>query len=90
MRFYGKQQKKRMEVIGQNGNEGEHYSEYDLNKDSKIDKSELEVAKDRLKFLQESIVGVTKSSNRVDKALKEINRLNELISSLDNDLTIKY
>jgi len=81
---------KRMEVIGQNGNEGEHYSEYDLNKDSKIDKSELEIAKDRLKFLQESIKGVTKSSNRVDKALKEIKRLNELISSLDNDLTIKY
>ena len=81
---------KRMEIIGQNGNEGEHYSEYGLNKDSKIDKSELEIAKDRLKFLQESIEGVTKSSNRVDKALKEINRLNELISSLDNDLTIKY
>ena len=29
-----------MDIIGQNGNDGEHYSELDLNKDGKIDQSE--------------------------------------------------
>jgi len=81
---------RRMEIIGQNGNDGDHYNELDLNKDGKIDQSELKIAKDRLNFLQKSITGVTKSSNRVDKALKEIKKLNSLISSLENDLTIKY
>tara|TARA_R110001606_G_scaffold108296_1_gene233385 strand:+ start:27 stop:554 length:528 start_codon:yes stop_codon:yes gene_type:complete len=82
---------KRMEIIGQNGNDGGHYSELDLNKDGKIDQSELKVAKDRLNFLQKSIAGVTKSSNRVDKALKEIKKLKGLISHLENmDLTKTY
>ena len=81
---------KRMEIIGQNGNDGEHYSELDLNKDGKIDQSELKIAKDKLQHLQNSISGVTKSSNRVDKALKEIKNLNGLIASLEDDLTIKY
>ena len=79
-----------MNVIGQNGNDGEHYSELDLNKDGKIDQSELKIAKDKLQYLQNSIMGVTKSSNRVDKTLKEIKKLNELIASLEDDLTIKY
>jgi hypothetical protein len=81
---------KRMEIIGQNGNDGEHYSELDLNKDGKIDQSELKIAKDRIQYLQNSINGVTKSSNRVDKALKEIKNLEALISSLEDDLTIRY
>ncbi len=81
---------RRMEIIGQNGNDGNHYDELDLNKDGKVDDSELQIAKNRVKFLQNSIKGVTKSSNRVDKALKEIKKLNSLISRLENDLTIKY
>jgi len=82
---------RRMEIIGQNGNDGDHYNELDLNKDGKIDQSELKIAKDRLNFLQRSIAGVTKSSNRVDKALKEIKKLKGLISHLENiDLTKTY
>ncbi len=87
---YSEEDEKRMDIIGQNGNDGEHYSELDLNKDGKIDQSELKIAKDKLQYLQNSISGVTKSSNRVDKALKEIKNLNGLIASLEDDLTIKY
>ena len=87
---YSEEDEKRMDIIGQNGNDGEHYSELDLNKDGKIDQSELKIAKDKLQHLQNSISGVTKSSNRVDKALKEIRNLEALISSLEDDLTIKY
>ena len=64
----------------------------DLNKDCKVDNSELKVAKDRLQYLekkckrwipnlQNSINGVTEGSNKVDNALKEIKKLNSLISS---------
>ena len=87
---YSEEDEKRMDIIGQNGNDGEHYSELDLNKDGKIDQSELKIAKDKLQHLQNSISGVTKSSNRVDKALKEIRNLEALIASLEDDLTIKY
>jgi hypothetical protein len=93
---YNEEDERRMNIIGQNGNDGEHYdnkedfNELDLNKDGKIDKSELQAAKDRIEFLQNSIKGVTKSSNRVDKSLKEIKKLKALISSLDDDLTITY
>jgi hypothetical protein len=81
---------RRMEIIGQNGNDGDHYNELDLNKDGKIDSNELFQAKQELKQLQNSIVGVTKSSNKVDKALKRIKILESLISSFDDDLTKTY
>ena len=76
---------RRMEIIGQNGNDGEHYSELDLNKDGKIDSNELLKAKQELKHLKNSIIGVTRSSNRVDKALKRIKLLEAEISRLEED-----
>jgi len=88
---------RRMNIIGQNGNEGEHYDQIDnefedidLNKDGIISQSEIDMAKQRVKVLENSIKGVTKSSNRVDKALKEIKKLKGLISRLDDDLTKTY
>ena len=94
---YTEEDERRMDIIGQNGNDGEHYDtveeefkDFDINKDGKIDQSELDVAKNRLKELQDSIRGVTKSSNRVDKALKEIKKLQSFINNLNDDTTIKY
>ena len=78
----------RMNIIGQNGNEGLHYegeNVVDTNKDGIITKDEVQNAVNKIKYLKESIQGVTKSSNRVDKALKEIKKLE---SSLPDDLTI--
>ena len=40
---------KRMDIIGQNGNDGLHYDELDLNKDGVIDKNERELAINNLK-----------------------------------------
>jgi len=80
----------RMNIIGQNGNEGLHYegeNVVDTNKDGIITKDEVQNAVNKIKYLKESIQGVTKSSNRVDKALKEIKKLE---SSLPDDLTIMY
>ena len=59
----------RMNIIGQNGNEGLHYegeNVVDTNKDGIITKDEVQNAVNKIKYLKESIQGVTKSSNRVD------------------------
>ena len=95
--FNEEELERRMNIIGQNGNEGEHYDQInkkfkdiDLNKDGIIDSNELFQAKQELKQLQNSIIGVTKSSNKVDKALKRIKILESLISSFDDDLIKKY
>ena len=80
----------RMNIIGQNGNEGLHYegeNVVDTNKDGIITKDEVQNAVNRIKKLKKSIEGVTKSSNRVDKALKEIKKLE---GDLPDYLTIIY
>ena len=81
---------KRMEIIGQNGNDGEHYSELDLNKDGKIDQSELKIAKDKLQSLENTIKDEVNNSYKTNKILKEIKKLKKLISFLEDDLTIRY
>ena len=40
---------KRMDIIGQNGNDGLHYDELDLNKDGKISQDEIDAALKKLK-----------------------------------------
>ena len=80
----------RMNIIGQNRNEGIHYEGeniVDTNKDGIITQDEIASVIDRIKHLESSIAGVTISSNRVDKALKEIKKLK---SGLPDDLTITY
>ena len=67
----------RMNIVGQNGNDGLHY-----------DKTTQKI-KDQIKKLENSIQGTTISSNRVDKALKEIKKLKSKLPK-DDDLTIKY
>ena len=81
---------KRMEIIGQNGNDGEHYSELDLNKDGKTDQSELKIAKDKLQSLENTIKDEVNNSYKTNKILKEIKKLKKLISFLEDDLTIRY
>ena len=89
---YTDEDEKRMDIIGQNGNDGEHYDnlDYDLNKDGIVDNSDLNIAKNKVKDLKDSIAGVTKSSNRVDKAIKEIKKLEEFISGEDDEYTKTY
>ncbi len=82
-----------MDIIGQNGNDGEHYfDELDLNKDEIVDDSEIGEAKKRISELEESIInsGITKSSNRVDKALQEVKKLKGIVSDLEDDETKTY
>ena len=41
---YYPEEEKRMDIIGQNGNDGLHYDKLDLNKDGVVDKREIEIA----------------------------------------------
>ena len=38
---YTEEDERRMDIIGQNGNDGDHYDELDLNKDGKVDSEDL-------------------------------------------------
>ena len=48
---------KRMEIIGQNGNDGEHYSELDLNKDGIIDQDEIQKTKNKISKIRNEVGG---------------------------------
>ena len=76
----------RMEVIGQNGNDGEHYSKYDLNKDGIVDDNEIKIAKARIKEIKNKKGGDLQINGKLDK---EISSLQKLINKHD-DLTKTY
>jgi len=44
-----------MNIIGQNGNEGEHYSELDLNQDGIVDQNEIDIATNKIKKLEDKL-----------------------------------
>ena len=64
---------RRMNIIGQNGNEGEHYSEFDLNKDGKVDAEERLSMIKQLKDLQNEFSGEIK--DKLVNLEKEIHNL---------------
>ena len=74
---------KRMEIIGQNGNDGEHYSEYDLNKDGIIDNEEKKAIIQRIEELKSKTGGNLRSSPHI---MKELQKLEQTL----DDLTITY
>ena len=46
---------RRMNIIGQNGNEGEHYSELDLNQDGVVDQDEIDIATKKIQELKNKL-----------------------------------
>jgi len=44
-----------MEIIGQNGNDGDHYSELDLNQDGIVDQNEIDIATNKIKELEDKL-----------------------------------
>ena len=81
---YDEEDEKRMNIIGQNGNDGEHYEEsFDFNKDGKID--------------VEDIRGIVQqrdqhppNSDAWNRLNQEVNRFKKKFDILDDDLTITY
>ena len=64
---------KRMEIIGQNGNDGEHYSELDLNKDGKVDIEDRLLIISKLKSLQKEFKDPIK--NRLMELENEVHNM---------------
>ncbi|MDB4272257.1 hypothetical protein N9875_00360 [bacterium] len=77
----------RMDIIGQNGNEGEHYSELDLNKDGVLDEIEIQTAEDKIENLKNRLLEPL-SQFRKRKIQEEIDDIKSKIS--DNDETKTY
>ena len=76
---YNEEDEQRMNIIGKNGNDGEHYedekfNDLDLNKDGIIDENERSIAENKIKELEKKIKpGV--SGFRVNKFKEEINKI---------------
>jgi len=71
---------RRMEIIGQNGNDGDHYSELDLNMDGVIDEAELKTAYERIQQLEAILM-----TNITDQRRSELNKIIKVIKlSLTN------
>ena len=69
---------KRMEIVGQNGNTGEHYKELDINKDGVLDQNEILIAKTELNHLYHQL---TKNPSGWRK-----NKIEERIIKIKNHL----
>ena len=92
---YTEEDEKRMDIIGQNGNDGEHYDnlENDLNKDGIIDVNDVNVAKKRIEELKKFIVPKYSKDPLTpqDKwTIREIQRLEEFISKNDEGYVKTY
>ena len=81
---YNEEDEKRMNIIGQNGNDGEHYDDLDkndINKDGVVDEQDLKsLITERDKFPINS-----DTWNRLDQ---EVSRFKKRYNILDDDLTI--
>jgi hypothetical protein len=64
---------KRMNIIGQNGNDGEHYSELYLNQDGKVDIEDRLLIISKLKTLQKEFKGPIK--NKLIKLENEVHNM---------------
>ena len=83
---YNEEDEKRMDIIGQNGNDGEHYDNLDkndVNKDGVVNEQDLKsLIIERDKFPVNS-----DTWNRLDQ---EVSRFKKRYNILDDDLTITY
>jgi len=77
---------RRMEIIGQNGNDGDHYNELDLNKDGIIDKFEHQKAKERI----EEIDKIKNKNNLTQEWEKKLELEKKLLENKLDELTKIY
>lgn len=86
--------KKTEEIIDDEPHDDEEedveWDELDLNKDGVIDLEEINIAKARIKELQNTLATKSLSGWRRNKIVAEIDRIKGLIPKEDDDLTITY
>ena len=67
---YTEEDERRMNIIGQNGNDGDHYDELDLNKDGKVDSEDLK----GLILLRDKHVKFTDQWNRLNQEVERFKK----------------
>ena len=67
-----------MDIIGQNGNDGEHYDELDLNEDGVIDENEIKIAKQKVEDLKKQL--------QPGLSLWKTNKINSQIKNIEDNL----
>tara|TARA_R110002074_G_scaffold265761_1_gene437997 strand:- start:443 stop:1657 length:1215 start_codon:yes stop_codon:yes gene_type:complete len=77
---------RRMEIVGQNGNDGEHYDKLDVNKDGVVDKVDKEIAKRRL----QEIKNIEKNSPLTQEWKNKLAKEKNSIKGKLDDLTKRY
>ena len=71
---YTDEDEKRMDIIGQNGNDGDHYDEFDLNKDGKVDSEDLK----GLILLRDKYAKFTDQWNRLNQEVERFKKNNNI------------
>ena len=67
---YIEEDERRMDIIGQNGNDGDHYDELDLNKDGKVDSEDLK----GLILLRDKYAKFTDQWNRLNQEVERFKK----------------
>ena len=80
---YSEEDEKRMNIIGQNGNDGEHY-DLDLNNDGLIDKNEVKIAQNRSQEIEKIL------NNTPNLSKEWIKKLSKEKRDIDDYLTKTY
>ena len=75
-----------MEIVGQNGNDGEHYDKLDVNKDGVVDKVDKEIAKRRL----QEIKNIEKNNPLTQEWKNKLAKEKNSIKGKLDDLTKRY
>jgi hypothetical protein len=92
--WYDEEAEHRMDIIGQNGNEGEHYENelasqqefdiLDLNKDGIIDDEERLIAENKISVIENELQNTSMSGWRANKMRQEAEELRQKITKDDN------
>ena len=82
-RDYSEEDEKRMDIIGQNGNDGEHY-DLDVNNDGLIDKNEIKIAQNRSQEIEKIL------NNTPNLSKEWIKKLSKEKRDIDDYLTKTY
>ena len=83
---YDEEDERRMNIIGQNGNDGEHYDKLDINKDGIVDKIDQEIAKRRLSEIEK----LQQNKSLTQEWNKNLNREKKHLQNKLDDLTKRY
>ena len=82
-RDYSEEDEKRMDIIGQNGNDGEHY-DLDVNNDGLIDKNDIKIAQNRSQEIEKIL------NNTPNLSKEWIKKLSKEKRDIDDYLTKTY